>query len=80
MSLQIWMPLMGNLNNQGLEINYTVSGSPAYSSNGKIGKCLSTTNTIEINAPVMVNLKSWSVCFWGYITSSLVTSNWTGAV
>ena len=80
MSLQIWMPLMGNLNNQGLETNYTVSGSPTYSSNGKIGKCLNTKNTIEINAPVMINLKSWSVCFWGYITSSLGTSNWTGAV
>lgn len=43
MSLQVWLPLNGNLNNQGLS-NCAISAitSPIYTNEGKIGKGMSS--------------------------------------
>lgn len=65
MSLQVWLPLNGNLNNQGLsEVTITNSGATVNSS-GKIGSCYSfngSNNKIQIsNAPKPNNI---SVAMW----------------
>lgn len=71
MSLQVWMPLNGNLNNQGLndDISLMTSGTIAYTNNGKIGKALTTgavTIPASMNAKIMNN-NEFSIAFWVYI-------------
>jgi hypothetical protein len=40
MSLQVWLPLNGDLHNQGLNQDLTISNHNAtINNNGKIGKC-----------------------------------------
>lgn len=61
MGLKIWLPLNGNLNNQGLE-NISITNNGAVSNDsGKIGKCY------YFNSATMV-LPSYSttrsICFW----------------
>ena len=75
MSLLVWLPLIKNLNNQGLG-TITTSGTPTFSDGGKIGKCLSNGD-ITISLPSIANSRTWSVCFWGYVISSSITTNWT---
>lgn len=48
MSLQVWLPLNGNLNNQGLldsPSKVILQSGNSFSENGKIGQCLSSTTT-----------------------------------
>lgn len=70
MALQVWLPLNGNINNQGLN-PISMVGSPNSWGNGKIGKCAtfsptSTTPTTKIyNTTTSLNYVnedfSWSV-------------------
>ena len=42
MGLQIWLPLNGNLNNQGINKTITITNNGAtVDTNGKIGQCYS---------------------------------------
>lgn len=69
MSLQVWLPLNGNTNNQGLLGNLTVSGTPSYT-DGKIGQCLSSGANIIMSAEQtaqVLNNTAVSICFWIYI-------------
>lgn len=73
MSLRVWLPLNGNLNNQGLS-NYNISmfrGTEIYNNNGKIGKCFHANgvNTIKIlnMIPDVYNYAGYSLCAWFYI-------------
>ena len=50
--LQIWLPLNGHLNNQGLNsTNGTWVGSSSYDNNGKIGKCVSCNSSHYVVCP-----------------------------
>lgn len=65
MSLVCWLPLNGNVNNQGLLSNPTISTTPTYV-DGKLGKAMSTgalTLTAEQTNSVLNN-KAVSFCFW----------------
>lgn len=73
MSLQVWLPLNGDLHNQGLS-NYNISifrGTETYNNNGKIGKCFyaNGVNTIKILdiIPDIYNYTEYSLCAWFYI-------------
>ena len=73
MSLQVWLPLNGDLKNQGLT-NYNLSmfrGTEVYNDNGKIGKCFyaNGVNTIKILNIIsdFYNYTSYSLCAWFYI-------------
>ena len=73
MSLLVWLPLNGNLNNQGLS-NYNLSmfrGTEVYNNAGKIGKCFyaNGVNTIKILniIPDFYNYSEYSLCAWFYI-------------
>lgn len=68
MALQVWLPLNGNINNQGLS-NVTVSlqnGTIAYSSNGKIGSCFYNCSTGS-------NL---TIPYTSYVTNQLSITFW----
>ena len=43
MALQVWLPLNGNLNNQGLSTGSLSAGSMTFE-DGKLGKCLRVNN------------------------------------
>lgn len=70
MSLKIWLPLNGNLNNQGLsDITVTNSGATV-DNNGKIGKCYSfdgSNDAISIPFTECVT-NDFSICMWFYKT------------
>lgn len=67
MSLQIWLPLNGNLDNQGLS-NVTINNYGAtVDNNGKIGKCYSFNGSsyIRISLPsTITSLKNTTICMW----------------
>jgi hypothetical protein len=71
MSLQVWLPLDGTLDNYGLT-TYTVNqGSTAVSESGKIGKCYDFTGSkyMTLNATsadIFEEDSSFSLCLWVY--------------
>lgn len=77
MALRVWLPLnKGNIINQGLS-SAIITGTPSYTSNGKIGAYSLNGGTIQIKVPEIEDTKICTFSFWAYITSSLITSNWT---
>lgn len=66
MALQVWLPLNGDLTNQGLS-NVTVTNNGAtVDNNGKIGKCYSfdgVDDYIQI-PPMTLDLSCASICGW----------------
>lgn len=81
MSLQIWLPLNGNLNNQGLsdlEFSVSVAGVTA-ADNGKIGKSYSSNGSGTIVSNKRINLgKQHSMFCWVKLNSFNSSSNLTG--
>ena len=68
MSLQLWLPLNGNLNNNGLS-GISVEGSPSsWSTDGKLGKCATfngNTSYILYNSTTSFNYTdNFSFCMW----------------
>ena len=76
MSLIVWLPLNGNLENQGLS-NVTVTNNGAtVDNNGKIGKCYNFNGTDQYlstgKTPSQIfsqNGSAFSLCAWVYITA-----------
>lgn len=77
MSLQVWLPLNGNLNNQGLS-NVTVTNYGAtIESAGKIGQCYNFDGTDDRITVSGLNLNNtWSYGCWIYSATS--TRGWEG--
>lgn len=76
MSLQVWLPLNGDLSNQGLLGPLTQTVSPTFTDNGKIGKALSGGScimTAEQSAQVLNN-KEVSIGCWIYPNAATGTS------
>lgn len=71
MSLQVWLPLNGNLNNQGL-MEVTTSNTPVYASGGKFGKCLSNQIAISGYGDALQpsHTRSVSISCWFKCTTS----------
>lgn len=66
MGLQVWMPMIGNINNQGLSNLSNLSGNYVQGTCSTFGKCLNVPNSSPISfmADGLVNAKKFSVCFW----------------
>lgn len=63
MSLQVWLPLNGSLENKGLA-NLNLTATPTYSDNGKIGsKCLSS-QVGWFQIPEMTGAKQMTFAYW----------------
>lgn len=74
MSLLYWLPLNGNLNNNGLSsLSPTPSATPTYNDNGKIGKCFASGSQY-ISLPLENVPTFLSMCFWVKPNSP---SSWT---
>ena len=83
MSLQVWLPLNGNLNNQGLDgsLEFINTASATVATDGKIGSCYFFSDTsgnglllYSGKSPVefmnaYINHHSWSLCAWVRTTS-----------
>lgn len=65
MSLRVWLPLNGNLNNQGLSDVVLNSGGITYT-DGKIGQAANFSSSyIGItNTPITGSIDNFSFCFW----------------
>lgn len=74
MSLQVWLPLCGNTNNQGLlNVNVTNTGATTNSA-GKIGSCYAFNGTNSYLALDSLNVSGWkeiSISAWVKPTSNL---------
>lgn len=76
MSLQVWLPLNGDLHNQGLS-NVTVTNNGAtVDNNGKIGKCYNIDNSsLTFTNPLSSTCSEFSVCGWVNLNSNFVKNN-----
>ena len=74
----IWLPLNGTLENIGLsKITRTSSADPSYYDDGKIGKAYNLNVRSTFTCEDIVNLESFSVCFWAKtLPSATLTTNW----
>ena len=76
MALQVWLPLNGNLNNQGLtDVTVTNSGATV-DNNGKIGKCYSFDGTyVSFNKPLPNPCSAFTVCGWVKLSTGYTANN-----
>ena len=71
MSLRIWLPLTGNLNNNGLSDATITNNGATVASDGKLGSCysfdgdISYISLISTDFPTILN-GNFSICFWVY--------------
>lgn len=73
MALQVWLPLNGNLDNQGLNNNFNITYSNASIDNsGKISKCYSFNGSDQyISCNGYTNFgSSFTISFWIYINNT----------
>ena len=68
MSLQVWLPLNGNIENHGLLEDVSVATPPTYADSGKIGKCLKSGKLYitASQANSILNNKEFSFACWVY--------------
>ena len=67
MALQIWLPLNGNLNNNGIANTTITSTNTTMSTNGKLGSCLSFNNTgYLLGSPGVLSnsTNDWTFACW----------------
>ena len=82
MSLQVWLPLNGDLKNQGLG-NISFSATTAtWDASGKIGRALSTLNSNIIgNCSALNGISTFSLAFWCFPkTNSSISTNWCNII
>lgn len=81
MSLQVWLPLNGNTNNQGLS-EVTLSGTPKYYTNGKLSsQCLDMSAAITGTANGLTGATEWSAAFWYKIDNNdSLSKDWVRAL
>lgn len=75
MSLQVWLPLNGNLNNQGLDsIGILTSTNCSYTT-GKIGQCLNMPSgyTSAWTTPSLTNMTKLSIAYWVKVNEATST-------
>lgn len=72
MSLQVWLPLNGDLHNQGIANVNVTNNSAVIDDNGKIGKCYSFgtgSSYLTIDSNVLKNYTEFSFACWVNIIS-----------
>ena len=70
MSLMVWLPLNGDIKNQGLSgISLNSSSTPVYDNSGKIGKCYSTSTFLYNDNFTELSEGIFSITYWVKYTS-----------
>lgn len=71
MALQVWLPLNGNLNNQGLTNVTVTNGGTTVDNNGKIGKCYAFNGSSKITntLPTPIDSSIGTLACWFKMTS-----------
>lgn len=68
MSLQVWLPLNGDLHNQGLSDTVITNNGATIDNNGKIGKCYyfdgTATNYINTTYSTAIGTSDFSIAMW----------------
>lgn len=82
MSLLVWMPLNGNLTNQGLGSLSFSANSAEYSDVTKFNKSLNLkTANVSFTVSELANQRIFSIAFWIYCQSnSSYKNNWNAAI
>lgn len=80
MSLQVWLPLNGNLNNQGLSnIIFTNNSGATVDNGGKIGQCYYFNASTYLNESsydwTNFNVSTFSLCCWYKEPSPVASGN-----
>lgn len=76
MSLQVWLPLNGNIENQGICDTISISsGTPQYTT-GKIGQGISLNQRVSLTG--LPKLNKFSIIFWAKVDSCKV--NWSDLI
>ena len=71
MSLRVWLPLNGTLDNQGLDDIVVTNNGATIDNSGKIGKCYSFDGSDDyISFPYSFPTIDWSYSIWFYTTST----------
>lgn len=72
MALQVWLPLNGDLYNQGLSKVITVNNGATVNNNGKIGKCYSFNGSSYIDTGYTESFGTgdFTICCWIYLTQT----------
>lgn len=73
MSLRVWLPLNGNLENKGLDDVTVINNGAIVDNNGKIGKCYSfgTSSYLKVPLPKLseYSTTTFSMCLWAKVPS-----------
>ena len=76
MSLRVWLPLNGNLNNQGLSDIAVTNNGATIDNNGKIGKCYYFDGTyISFNRPLPNPCSAFTICGWVKLSTGYAANN-----
>lgn len=70
MSLRVWLPLNGTLDNQGLDDVVVTNNGATIDNNGKIGKCYNFSGSNYLYFPYSFPNEDWSYCIWFYTTDT----------
>ena len=71
MSLRVWLPLDGTLDNQGLDDVVVTNNGATIDNSGKIGKCYNFDGSNDyISFPYSFPSEDWSYSIWFYTTST----------
>ncbi len=79
MPLQVWLPLTGDLTNNGFTDVPVISGTPVWLDNGKFGKCISLASRVMFKSTKLQSItnNNFSIAFWSRTDSSSTLSvNW----
>lgn len=79
MALQVWLPLNGNFNNQGIYNYHSIVNNDAIvNNNGKLGNCMKIPTITELNYTPNINNESLTLAGWFKFNKSEIASVLSG--
>ena len=74
MGLQIWLPLIGDMHNQGMSGVTVTSTSATVDANGKIGSCMKIVDAVDLYYAPDFGTGSFSFCGWFKFNKAEITT------